>query len=224
MHYRTLTHTHTHTHIHPLLTGTNWDSTITTFTFVHSYWCSVYNINIYTRQLKTRTITMQPNKITSSVMIIGTALFAMTIIAIVPGSSAISCWECNSETNRHCFDVEAGAVENISKIEPCFREMYKECSLADGQQPFCRTQEQTIQGKKRVIRSCAHERASEDCYATKTPSVHTKVCQCFTDGCNSSGSLFANTIMIVIVTITGMLVVFNWSWYLEHLNNIAFGK
>jgi len=120
------------------------------------------------------------------------ALIAAILLgALVHHSEAIFCWQCNSATVEFCKDVPAGAVANVSTLPLCYKEMYKECESSDDRLPytFCRTQEQTIQGKKRVIRSCGYDKAAQDCYQTKTPSVATKVCQCFTDGCNSASSL-----------------------------------
>ena len=74
--------------------------------------------------------------------------------------------------------------------------------------PLCRTIFQNIRGYLSVVRSCGWEvyREKEDnCYKTVSEEYDTKVCQCFTDGCNGSSTVMVSVVLRMVglaVTIT----------------------
>ena len=125
-------------------------------------------------------------------------------------SEAIYCWQCNSIKSQFCADVPPGPITNSSKLESCLQEMYKECPK-NGDLPytFCRKNEQIIQNEKRVIRSCGYDKASTDCYITKTPFVTTRVCQCFEDGCNSASHATISIITLLICWLINRFLTIN---------------
>ena len=146
----------------------------------------------------------------SSITTTTKVVIALTLLValFVHNSDAIYCWQCNSISNQFCDQVPNGPVANVSKIPGCLQDLYKECKSDDERLPytFCRTQHQTIKGEKRVIRGCGYDKVEVDCYVTKTPSVQTKVCQCFTDGCNSSTSITLGSITILAAFIINRLL------------------
>ena len=138
-----------------------------------------------------------------------TIALTLLVALFVHHSDAIHCWQCNSASNDFCNQVPSGPVSNGTKIASCLQDLYKECSTEGGlNYTFCRVQEQTIKGEKRVIRGCGYDKADVDCYMTKTPSVSTKVCQCFTDGCNGSNSVTLGLVTIVAALLINRLIAY----------------
>lgn len=128
-------------------------------------------------------------------LVLGLALVA----AYLPSTFALYCWQCNSVKDKFCNDVPAGPVMNVSQLDLCLQQHYKECESGNGlNYTFCRKQIQSINNQKRVIRSCGFERAPTDCYVTKNPQVNSEVCQCDGDGCNHSAGNQISLLLAVL--------------------------
>lgn len=135
-------------------------------------------------------------------------LFGLLAAMLVPGLYALHCWQCNSEISKHCDDLPVGPVQNVSRLDSCIQEFYKECSSGDERikYTFCRKQVQTIDGKERIIRSCGFERSPSSCYQTRNPPIQTTVCQCDGDGCNSAPADSMASAMATVAAILGAIL------------------
>lgn len=146
-------------------------------------------------------VTLTKTMPSSQVVVFG--LVTLLVAMMVPSIYALHCWQCNTEVSKHCDDLPAGPVQNVSRLDTCIQEFYKECISRDERikYTFCRKQVQTIDGKERTIRSCGFERSPSECYQTRNPPIQTTVCQCDGDGCNSAPMGSMATTMLTVGSI-----------------------
>ncbi|XP_019868729.1 uncharacterized protein LOC109597479 [Aethina tumida] len=137
-------------------------------------------------------------------------IFSVLLIAIicVKTGFAISCYECNSATDKRCLGDEHNRLSDDLK---------KPCPERSGQ-PYklCRKIKQMIdfevnglQPDSRVIRTCGYDDSTykDRCYQRSGFGGRQEVCTCETEGCNSGIALLPSMYMLLGLY---MLLKLNW--------------
>ncbi|XP_014246608.1 uncharacterized protein LOC106665004 [Cimex lectularius] len=123
------------------------------------------------------------------------AIFCGIVLLLSDDVNGLRCFQCNSQYDKGCFSLKANDTTSP---------YYLECTVPEAEmklegtpfyklplERFCRKTYQKIfdrGGLEVVVRRCGwalHDK--EDCYYTSNVGRKEAVCQCFSDGCNSSG-------------------------------------
>jgi len=133
------------------------------------------------------------------------ALLQVLLIAIAFHSGdAIKCFVCNSDEGYQgeaCRNVEP-YVNNTNS------DLVKDCSTqprsVQGDYVRCRIIVQDIDGKSRVVRSCATwpdpSKPNRCIDRTGTAKIKIQYCECEGDGCNGSSALYASLLTVVLAS------------------------
>ncbi|XP_013099971.1 uncharacterized protein LOC106082165 [Stomoxys calcitrans] len=140
-------------------------------------------------------------------------LLLVAFLACLHVSTALMCYDCNSEYDRRCgdpFDPYSIGEVNCSKQEP--RE-----HLKDKVPVLCRKTVQKVYGKVRIVRGCGYIRdnSTDDGTCLKrsgTHDVQAIYCACTTDLCNHATSTLNNNnylIHLMPYTLAALFIMFS---------------
>ncbi|EDW00712.1 GH21037 [Drosophila grimshawi] len=122
-------------------------------------------------------------------------------------STALMCYDCNSEYDPRCGDpfepYSIGEV-NCSKQEPLEH-------LKDKYKPIlCRKTVQKIYGKTRIVRGCGYipdERTDKECIRRSgTHDVSATYCACTKELCNGATAVGANQMPLILALAAGFAI------------------
>ncbi|KAL1463014.1 hypothetical protein WDU94_014807, partial [Cyamophila willieti] len=108
-------------------------------------------------------------------------LTKLYLSSIFPGVFSLKCFQCNSRTDPDCPFIVPNMTSSIY-LQPC-------PAVPTNGTPLCRKIVQTVAeyGINRVVRKCGYQKnAKKDCYDLADKDHSERVCQCFSDACNSS--------------------------------------
>ncbi|EDW79736.1 UPAR/Ly6 domain-containing protein crok [Drosophila tropicalis] len=126
------------------------------------------------------------------------SLLLLGILCCIQVSTALMCYDCNSEYDPRCGDpfepYSIGEV-NCSKQEPLEH-------LKDKYQPMlCRKTVQKIYGKTRIVRGCGYipdERTDGECIKRSgTHDVAAIYCACTGELCNGANSMMSSQYVLI---------------------------
>lgn len=142
-------------------------------------------------------------------------LLLVGVLACLQVTTALMCYDCNSEYDRRCgdpFDPYSIGEVNCSKQEP--RE-----HLKDKYKPIlCRKTVQKIYGKVRIVRGCGYipdDRSdNNECLKRSgTHDVQALYCACTNDLCNHATSTLNNNknylINLLPYTVAALFIMFS---------------
>ncbi|XP_014246607.1 uncharacterized protein LOC106665003 isoform X3 [Cimex lectularius] len=144
-----------------------------------------------------------------------TFIFKLVFLAIYSKDvSAIWCFQCNSLRQPDCASIAPNDTNSLyyKECRPPIMPKSQNLSVSAPPAPnatamFCRKIYQKIHdrdGLEVVIRTCGWIKHTKlDCYKTSSVGHKETVCQCFTEGCNSSGR---NAISLAAISISTFLI------------------
>ncbi|KAB0792892.1 hypothetical protein PPYR_12512 [Photinus pyralis] len=103
----------------------------------------------------------------------------------LPGTDGIKCFQCNSTENEECLTLSTTDLDSP---------FYQECEPTnDAVKPFCKKTKYFMNYPYsifRITRECGRVFFKDDDEGCKYADVlkAEKVCQCFSDGCNTSAN------------------------------------
>merc|ERR1711936_1114330 len=111
-----------------------------------------------------------------------TLLLLVYLSCLCSRTYSIKCYQCDTSFDGECDDPYVGSVTHLIDCDQIVKEMENEY--------FCRKNTQTVQGTKKVIRSCAQinnmDKSSDTCYESQGSGYYKRVCDCYYDRCNSA--------------------------------------
>merc|ERR1711936_1546718 len=111
-------------------------------------------------------------------------------------TDSINCYQCDTSEYAECDDPFDGDMRYLL-----------ECDTENENDYFCRKITQTVEGTKKVIRSCAHipnmDHSNDSCYESQDSGYSKSVCVCPYDECNSAA---LSTVSLLLAMTSCLLI------------------